>query len=116
MMFEKQKSGFDMLKSSSSTTENTSAQSTGKTQNSPPKSELGVSQVDRQETKNDSKNAIKVSEEAPRTLGEKQKAPETNIFVALEASTDGGGLMPNPQSVQKLMNRAIHLPNHRGRT
>ncbi|KAK3011312.1 hypothetical protein RJ639_012390 [Escallonia herrerae] len=70
MMFEKQqKSGNDMLKASSSTMNNLSAQESGAIANSPAKNERGTSPVDHHETG--------ISEESSQNLGEKLKVPDT---------------------------------------
>ncbi|KAH9729157.1 protein phosphate starvation response 1 [Citrus sinensis] len=71
MMFEKQKSGIDMLKGSSSNQENSSTSLT--------KSELEGTQVDHDKKGPDTANANSTNEESsqPKELDGKQKAPET---------------------------------------
>lgn len=71
MMFEKQKSGIDMLKGSSSNQENSST--------SLAKSELEGTQVDHDKKGSDTPNANSTNEESsqPKELDGKQKAPET---------------------------------------
>lgn len=71
MMFEKQKSGIDMLKGSSSNQENSST--------SLAKSELEATQVDHDKKGSDTANANSTNEESsqPKELDGKQKAPET---------------------------------------
>lgn len=71
MMFEKQKSGIDMLKGSSSNQENPST--------SLAKSELEGTQVDHDKKGSDTANADSSNEESsqPKELDGKQKAPET---------------------------------------
>lgn len=71
MMFEKQKSGIDMLKGSSSNQENSSTSLT--------KSELEGTQVDHDKKGSDTANANSTNEESsqPKELDGKQKAPET---------------------------------------
>ncbi|KAA8550715.1 hypothetical protein F0562_002399 [Nyssa sinensis] len=98
MMFEKQKSGIDMLKSSSSTLENPSAQSTDVVQNSPAKNEPGASQLTGQGTKDDPVNATAASDEVLRKLGEKQKAPENKASKDLEADIGGSNALPSKRA------------------
>ncbi|XP_059626075.1 protein PHOSPHATE STARVATION RESPONSE 1 [Cornus florida] len=86
MMFEKQKSGLDMLKGSPSAQENPSAQSTDAIQNSPAKNEPGASQVVCQETED--VPVVTESQEVSRKLGEKQKAPDSKASENLEANAD----------------------------
>ncbi|KAA8543410.1 hypothetical protein F0562_021095 [Nyssa sinensis] len=99
MMFAKQKSGIDMLKASSSTLENPSAELTDAVQNSPSKNEPGVSQVNCRETKNDQINLTTASDEVSRKLGEKQKAPETKASKDLEANVvEGSNAQPSKRA------------------
>lgn len=71
MMFEKQKSGIDMLKGSSSNQENSST--------SLAKTELEGTQGDHDKKGSDTANANSTNEESsqPKELDGKQKAPET---------------------------------------
>uniref|UniRef100_A0A5B6YK37 HTH myb-type domain-containing protein n=1 Tax=Davidia involucrata TaxID=16924 RepID=A0A5B6YK37_DAVIN len=98
LMFEKQKSGIDMLKASSSSLENPSAQSTDAVQNSPAKNEPGAAQVNDEGAKDDPINAITASDEVSRKLGEKQKAPENEASEDLETHVGGSSAQPSKRA------------------
>lgn len=78
-MFEKQKSGIDKLKGSSSDQENPSTPSSDAILDSLAKSELEGTQVDYDKKGIDTVNASSTNEESlqPKELGGKQKALET---------------------------------------
>ncbi|XWS36477.1 hypothetical protein CRYUN_Cryun20dG0088900 [Craigia yunnanensis] len=77
MMFEKQKSGLDKLKVSSSNLENPPASSSDATKESPTKNELEASHMDHVNSGTDAVNANSMLEISSQDMGGKQKAPET---------------------------------------
>ncbi|GKU86224.1 hypothetical protein SLEP1_g772 [Rubroshorea leprosula] len=76
MMFEKQKSGLEQLKASSSNPDNPPAPS-DTTNDSPTKTELEASQVAHGDTEIDTIDASSIMEDNSQEASGKQKAPET---------------------------------------
>ncbi|KAI3449814.1 hypothetical protein Pfo_006479 [Paulownia fortunei] len=89
MMFEKQcKSGTDLLKGASSTSENPFQELTDAVQNSSAKDNLVV-EADKKETEGELANLAKTSGETSQLAGEKQKAVEPGVLEIPEASVGG---------------------------
>ncbi|KAL2540693.1 phosphate starvation response 1 [Abeliophyllum distichum] len=89
MMFEKQcKSGTELLKGTSSTIENSIKELSGAAQNSPAKDDPAV-QAGISKTGGDPSNLSTASGENSQVMGEKFKAPETQVLENSEANVDG---------------------------
>ncbi|XP_024018385.1 protein PHOSPHATE STARVATION RESPONSE 1 [Morus notabilis] len=79
IMFEKQKSGMDKLKASSSTLGNPSAVSSDAIQGSPEKGEQEASKIDDGKTENDSSDAKTTTRGGSDELGEQKEAPQGKV-------------------------------------
>lgn len=95
MMFEKQKSGIDKLKGSSSNPENPSTPSSDAIQDSVAKSELEGSQVDSGKKGTDKVNANSPLEESSQEQSRKQKAPETEASENAEQNVSESSSQPS---------------------
>ncbi|XVE77965.1 hypothetical protein DITRI_Ditri13aG0106600 [Diplodiscus trichospermus] len=93
MMFEKQKSGLDMLKVSSSNLENPPASSSDATKESPAKSGLEASQMPNSGT--DTVNAKSMLEISSQETGGEQKAPEIGDLQKHETCVSDSSSQPS---------------------
>ncbi|KAL5796467.1 hypothetical protein ACOSQ2_001287 [Xanthoceras sorbifolium] len=99
MMFEKQKSGLDKLKSSSSNLENPSTPSSDAIQDSLAKSEREGSQVDQGKKRSDTVSVNSMLEGSLQELGNNnQKAPETEAPEGSEPNVSESSLQPTKRS------------------
>ncbi|XVF21521.1 hypothetical protein REPUB_Repub12eG0097100 [Reevesia pubescens] len=94
MMFEKQKSGLDKLKVSSSNPENPPAPSSDATKESPAKSELEASQMGHVNSGTDTVNANSISERNSQEMGGEQKAPDTGDLEKAETCVSESSSQP----------------------
>lgn len=96
MMFEKQKSGLDKLKvSSSNHLENPPAPPSDATKESPAKSDLEASQMDHVNSGTETVNANSMLESSSQEIVAKQKAPETGDLEKAETCVSESSSQPS---------------------
>ena len=98
MMFEKQNSGLDKMKVSSSNLENPPASSSDATKESPAKNELEASQMDHVNSGTGIVNANSMLERSSQEMGGEQKAHETGDLEKAETCVSESSSQPSKRS------------------